>query len=179
MAPGLESLAGPNEEFLQYLEGDSVESAIKALQDLERLVDEEGPFDGVMAFSQAAAMAATFILRSQRKDPEKHGPRPVFRCAVFFCGGVPVDPSDLQDHGTIRPLNVEKDGEVIHIPTAHIWGHDDQLYPTFGPVLSKLCCGEQRADFIHQGGHEIPGAKSPSSVVQAARAIKRAIEMSN
>lgn len=169
---GLESVAAPDEEFLQYIEGDSLESSIKALHDLERLVDEEGPFDGVMAFSQGAALAASLIVHKQRKDFHGQQVRPVFRCAIFFSGGIPHSVSG----GKRRELSFESDGELIPIPTAHVWGANDTLFPTFGPVLSKLCINALRADFVHAGGHEIPGPKDQAAAVKATQIIKRAIE---
>jgi hypothetical protein len=79
----------------------------------------------------------------------------------------------------MRLLNFESDGELIEIPTAHIWGASDTLYPTFGPVLSKLCRQELRSVFVHNGGHEIPGARDPEAVLKAAQVIKAAIERAN
>ena len=91
---------------------------------------------------------------------------------------MPEDIEALQDSHR-RPLSFERDGELIHIPTANIWGAHDTLYPHFGPVLSKLCQKELREDFIHEGGHEIPGAKDTEGVLQALKVIKRTIERAN
>ncbi|KAK9413397.1 putative Serine hydrolase FSH domain-containing protein [Seiridium unicorne] len=168
----IEHVAGSKEESLQYVNDDVPDSNIKALDDLERLVDEEGPFDGVMAFSQGAGLAASLMVHKFRQHPEGE---PVFRCAIFFCGSPPKI-SSTTDGTTTRQLDFESDGELIHVPTAHIWGANDQLYPSFGPVLSKLCSRTQRDDFIHEGGHEIPGAKDPDAILKATRVIKRAIQ---
>lgn len=73
-------------------------------------------------------------------------------------------------------LSVEEDGEVIQIPTAHIWGANDLTYPKFGKVLSKLCREDSRAIYIHPGGHEIPGPKNEDALQNAIRVIKRTIE---
>ncbi|KAK7745869.1 hypothetical protein SLS53_002587 [Cytospora paraplurivora] len=168
-------IASPNEEYLQYGDQTSPESYFKALSDLEKFVEEEGPFDGVMAFSQGAGLAAALLIHQLQRAPREAKLRPVFRCAIFFCGGVPEDPSAV--YGAARRLmSFEEDGEVIQIPTAHIWGAHDHTYPTFGPVLSKLCSSSQRADFIHHGGHEIPGPRDPDGVLNAVRAIQRAIQ---
>lgn len=85
---GLEAFAGPNDEFLQYVDPTSIESGLKGLRDLERLVDEEGPFDGVMCFSLGATVAASFMIHRLRKNPHKELLQPTFRCAIFFCGGL-------------------------------------------------------------------------------------------
>jgi predicted esterase len=158
-----------------------LESRAKALQDLESLVDEEGPFDGVMAFSQGAALAASLIVHKLRKDPTGQRRRPVFRCAIFFSGGVPGELSCIHSTGAAseRLLSFDSDGEIIQIPTAHIWGATDQLYPTFGPVLSKLCRSDRRFVYIHPGGHEIPGPKDPQQVQETIVVIEKTIEGAN
>lgn len=147
---------------------------MEALDELERYVMTEGPFDGVMAFSAGAGFAASLMIRRFRQDPVREHINPLFKCAVFFSGGVPGELSD--DGKAIRLLNFETDGELIEVPTAHIWGANDQLYPTFGPVLSKLCKIETRAVFIHDGGHELPGSKDRESVSSAVKVIRRTIE---
>lgn len=131
-----------------------------------------------MAFSQGAGLAATLLAHKSREGARQTELKPAFRVAVFFCGGVPEDPSGANGAGR-RLLSFEQDGEVIRIPTAHIWGANDQVYPTFGPVLSKLCDSNRRTTFVHQGGHEIPGAKDQGGVIGAIRAIERAIELAD
>ena len=97
---------------------------------------------------------------------------------------------DNVDHGTtttttkksssasalLRTMNVETDGEVIDIPTAHIWGKNDDLYPTFGPVLSQLCKQGMRVDFLHEGGHELPRGNVKGEVEGAVLAIRKTVE---
>ncbi|KAI5917480.1 serine hydrolase FSH [Camillea tinctor] len=175
MAPGIEAIAEPDEQCFQYTQNGSLDSGIKALHDLERLVDEEGPFDGVMAFSQGAGLVASFIVHKMQCNPNEERIRPVFRCAIFFCGSVPEDPA-ASVNGNQRALSFEADGELIGIPTAHIWGANDTLYPTFGPVLSKLCRSDLKDKFIHDGGHEIPGPRNQQAVMKATQVINRAIE---
>lgn len=172
---GVNTFAGPDEESLQYVDYNSTESCLKGLRDLEQLVDEEGPFDGVMSFSLGATLAASLMVHKLLKDPRKERLQPTFRCAIFFCGGIPevISPDD---HAERRALSFEVDGEVIDVPTAHIWGANDHLYPTFGVVLSQLCKEDKRSVFVHEGGHEIPGPKDPDALQKAIRVIKRTIE---
>lgn len=129
-----------------------------------------------MAFSQGAGLAATLLAKKLRGNASQDKIKPIFRFAVFFCGGVPEDPSGANGTGR-RLMSFEEDGEVIRIPTTHIWGAHDGVYPTFGPVLSKLCESDRRVTFVHQGGHDIPGAKDHDGVLGAIRTIKRVIQM--
>lgn len=165
----------PSDEFLQYVNASSPQSCMKAVSDLATYVSEEGPFDGVMAFSQGAGLAAVLLVQQMQHDPRLAASSPLFRCAIFFCGAVPEDPRSLQGSHPRRLLRWESDGELIMIPTVHVWGANDMLYPDFGPVLSRLCTASHRDDLVHDGGHEIPGAKNPLVVERVARLIKRCI----
>ncbi|MCJ1226264.1 hypothetical protein MMC12_002914 [Toensbergia leucococca] len=53
---------------------------------LEKL-RRDGPYDGVVMFSQGCALIASFILYHQAETP--HLPLP-FKVAIFICGGVPL-----------------------------------------------------------------------------------------
>lgn len=131
----------------------------------------------MIGFSLGATLASSLIAHKLRKDSQKERLHPTFRCGIFFCGGTPEILSDDTEAGAKkRELSFEKDGEVIDIPTAHIWGANDQLWPNFGIVLSKICRKDHRTVFIHEGGHEIPGPKNQDELLQAIRAIKRTIE---
>lgn len=172
---GIELYVSKDEEFLKYFDEGSTESCLKTLSDLEAYIEEDGPFDGVIAFSQGAALAASLQIHMVQKDQWQAHLYPLFKCAIFFSGGVPEDPIDMERDGKRRPMNYKDDGEVIGIPTAHIWGRNDTLYPTFGPVLSKLCKVSEREESIHDGGHAIPGPKDPVAVEHAVKMIKRTI----
>lgn len=80
------------------------------------------------------------------------------------------------DPDTGVKMSPERYGQCIGIPTAHIWGSNDALYPTFGPVLSELCTRENQEVYIHDGGHEIPGPKDLEAVKAVVAAIRRTIE---
>lgn len=97
------------------------------------------------------------------------------KCAIFIAGGVPGDPAALEQ-GKIRPLDFATDGELIHLPTAHIWGANDRQRPTFGPVLSKLTKAALRTVYVHNGGHEVPGPRDQVALSNTVKAIQRTID---
>lgn len=172
----IEPFVSSSDEFLRYADETSSESCRKALSDLEAYIAEDGPFDGVMAFSQGAVLAVSLFLQRMEQDPQKAQLNPVFRCAIFFSGGVPEDLRGVRGEGPRRLMRWEDDGEIIGIPTVHVWGRNDRLYPEYGPVLSKLCRGREREEFIHEGGHDVPGPRDPVVVERVAMLIKRTIE---
>jgi pimeloyl-ACP methyl ester carboxylesterase len=95
-----------------------------------------------------------------------------FKLAIFLSGVSPVSPSALQA-GDFRKLNVEEDGEVITIPTAHVYGMRDERFPGSSAVLERLCKGEKRAVFVHDGGHPIPAGKR--ELGEMVKVVRRAI----
>ncbi|KIX09417.1 uncharacterized protein Z518_00497 [Rhinocladiella mackenziei CBS 650.93] len=50
------------------------------------VIEQEGPFDAVMGFSQGAALAASVILTHRIEHPREPAP---FKLAVFICGSLP------------------------------------------------------------------------------------------
>ncbi|PYI00239.1 hypothetical protein BO78DRAFT_412435 [Aspergillus sclerotiicarbonarius CBS 121057] len=110
MAPGLEEIISPGDEFLQYVI-DSHESQAEALINLEQYIDEEGPFDGLLAFSQGAGCGATYLIHQMQQG----------------------NPRTL-----LTGVEESLAGETITIPTAHVWGRNNHLW-RFGPALSAVC----------------------------------------
>ncbi|KAL3473274.1 hypothetical protein BJX99DRAFT_261463 [Aspergillus californicus] len=72
----------PNERntFI-YFDYTSAESIIKAVADLHGLLHTDGPYDGGIAFSQAASLVGTWMIHQARK---KNGLERSFKCAVFL-----------------------------------------------------------------------------------------------
>ena len=118
----IEPFTSSTDEFLQYVDVSSRESCQKGLQDLHALVMEEGPFDGVMAFSKGAGLAASLIVHLLQQKADEERLHPPFGCATFFSGGIPEDPRILFSDEPRSLMGWEDYGELIEIPTVHIWG---------------------------------------------------------
>ncbi len=163
---GITTFVSTSDEFFSYFEPKSIASYTLALSELTSYIATEGPFDGVMAFSQGAGLAASFIIHCNQNKQ-----RQPFKVAVLFSGGVPA----IVSHDNICMLDGENEGVLLDLPTAHIWGRNDREYPTFGPLLSELCKREVRRVVVWDGGHEIPGLRDKGAVGEAVRAIKETI----
>ncbi|KAI4149384.1 MAG: hypothetical protein LQ340_004663 [Diploschistes diacapsis] len=57
---------------------------------LQYLIKTKGPFDGVLGFSQGAALAASLLLHHQINSPDQPAP---FKAAIFICSPVPFSTS--------------------------------------------------------------------------------------
>ncbi|KAI0147453.1 serine hydrolase-domain-containing protein [Xylariaceae sp. FL1272] len=150
-----------------------MESCAAALSDLEMYLALEGPFDGVLAFSQGAMLAATYLAWKETQDQNLGVTDRPFKFAVFFSAWDVYD-GKLLHQGQARRMAEKTDGHVINIPTAHIWGRNDST--SGNPIgVSQLCVATSRQVFVHEGAHEVPGSRMSSSVKASVRMIRRVI----
>ncbi|KAH7310725.1 serine hydrolase-domain-containing protein [Stachybotrys elegans] len=168
--PGLEGqYGGPYLRFGPNEGGDF--SAVPDL--IEDLLDQaaaEGPFDGIIGFSEGGAVAANMMIMDGQDDP----PWCNFKCGIFFCALTPVDMTSIARE--MRSLSQAQDGILLKVPTAHIWAEGGDQYPDMGRELVDLCDGGLREEVIHSLGHEIPGSRSDEFLRDTVRAIERTIE---
>ncbi|RHY38851.1 hypothetical protein DYB34_002877 [Aphanomyces astaci] len=97
---------------------------------VQRQIDELGPFDVVLGFSQGAAL--TTLLTAHYQKHQGYFP---FKAVVLVCGLVPRDglPDDT------RPL--------LDIPSLHILGEQDPMLP-LGHQLHDIFTPSHRTDFV-------------------------------
>lgn len=118
----------------------------EAFDHVQRTIDSDGPFDAIMGFSQGAALAAALIAHHAKVDPSA---TPLFRAAVFLCGGLPWESS-----GMVR-IAPRPDVWPINIPTAHVVGKLDPLYPE-SMKLYALCEPSKAAFWDTGSKHMVP-----------------------
>ena len=116
--PDCETPEDTMRELMKEGVGTSHRSTDAALKFLLKIMEEQGPFEGIIGYSEGATVASTLLLLEQRRFHEK-GIAPMFKYAIFFAGWPPMDP---RTHAMI--LSDESD-EMIEIPTCHI----SELFP--------------------------------------------------
>ncbi|KAI2472751.1 serine hydrolase FSH [Annulohypoxylon bovei var. microspora] len=187
-----EDLLLPELLCYKFYETEEVKDIRKAGEWLAIKLDKDGPYDGVVAFSQGAAVVSSFLLYRQWYD---HELPPAFKFAIFISGsislkvlkdlGVPVSneaesavsQAMLRHDQGLGPLSAHVtrarravfDSDdcfglnlnrlplelKIRIPTVHIWGEKDPLFPT-SIQLAGLCDPYIRKIHTHPEGNEIP-----------------------
>lgn len=159
-----ELLSDDDTQFAYYNPNDP-ESILTAIQDLSIYVDQEGPFDGVMGFSQGAALGAMLLARNNH---------PSFSFGIFICSGAPLCESGLSK-GALHPLRPDINGEPIKVPTAHIIGGKDASLPE-SLACAAVCAEALRTVYDHGAGHEIPlGAVGNNKVGEMVSCIQKVI----
>ena len=159
------------DEYLEYFDDTKLSTIRYAIDELDSFISNTGPYDGFIGFSQGAMVAATLIVEKQQQKQ----PLP-FKVAIFLCGGRAADPNRLERDEDVRWMDFEHDGEIINLPTAHVYGRNDDRAPLFGPKLSKFCVKALRSDYEHEGGHDIPGVKDKAGLEGMVKCIQAAID---
>lgn len=176
--PGMREVTSSTDEFFSFADINNLDSCLKALDLLDAYIKAEGPFDGVIAFSQGAIIAASYLARWRMMQQDTNGKElsapPPFKCAFFFSAPAAYSWNSVKD-GHLRALSRDEDGELVQIPTAHIWGRNDDTIDATS--VSGLCAMDTAETFVHEGGHEIPGVRMNTAVKSSVRVMRRVIAM--
>ena len=127
---------------------------------LHDIIDDEGPFEGVLGFSQGATVAASILFEHvMQPDPEQ--PEPPFKFAVFISGTPPWDIYGPPNEGekATQPMKAvlpSTHAARIDIPTAHIMGRKDVLCRESAKSLLAICNERKAKVYDHQGSHIVP-----------------------
>ena len=161
-----------DEKTLAYCTTTRPETCISAVNDLERYLQAEGPYDGVIGFSLGATFALSWLIKKAREQKGDKSVELPFKVGIFFSNaGRLLDYNDSIEHSIVPLDPIAIDG-LLNIPTAHIWGSHDPDREN-AQLASQACNEETRSVFVHERGHEVP--MSTENVISAARVINRAI----
>lgn len=72
---------------------------------IHEIIEDEGPFDGVMGFSQGGALAASLILEHNKTNPGHD----LFKFAIFVCATLPFN---VDDYRGLESWKLAKSGDV-------------------------------------------------------------------
>ncbi|TEA28464.1 hypothetical protein DBR06_SOUSAS2010088 [Sousa chinensis] len=115
----------------------------EALGTVAQALSKLGPFDGILGFSQGAALAALVCALGQAGDPRFPLPRFIILVSGFCPRGLGLKEAILQG-----PLSV---------PSLHVFGDTDRVIPAQESM--QLCSRFAGAIALtHSGGHFIPAA---------------------
>ena len=135
-------------ELVHSLRPESTDISRTIFDRLYRVLDNDGPFDGIMGNSEGAGVAATFVVDYLRKCAKKEI-RDTLKCAVFMSG---CPPSFSDRSGFFL---ADEYGQIITMPTCHIIGYNDSLID--GAVALYHLCDQASATIVDHGrGHLVP-----------------------
>ncbi|KAL8815026.1 MAG: hypothetical protein Q9223_005801, partial [Gallowayella weberi] len=117
----------------------------------------DGPFDGVLGFSEGCSVVASLMLRRAAR-----GQTPLFRFATFFCA---ISAFRFDEHGAIL---ADECPERINVPTLHIVGARDPALLSSMTVYN-LCDRDSAVLYDHGKGHTIPWGSATKMIVDGFR----------
>ncbi|ROW07962.1 hypothetical protein VMCG_03410 [Cytospora schulzeri] len=192
-ARGIEEAFGKQEACYSYFDN-TIASIHQAVLDLAEFLDsDEGPYDGIIGFSQGGALATTLIAAEERgllppaaaaaaagadagADAADTGrPRPRLKCAILLSSGQPWDFAALQA-GENRRLLADRDGVCIHLPTAHFWGRNDGEGFLGNHEVAMVCEERVRVEFVHMAGHGVPSGARPAELQAMVEAFEMTVQ---
>ncbi|KAJ6031692.1 Serine hydrolase FSH [Penicillium herquei] len=144
-------------------------------------IHTQGPFDGVMGFSEGGIIAAMLLIEDARH------PFTEFKCGIFFSAALPLDP-DVVRTGVLRCINPDTDGVLLHVPTALIVEENLVRLRDRSPLAPLWCqedaqealvqiCDERLREVVRLDlGHQVPGYKSSEGLRETLQAIERTIQ---
>ncbi|KAH6673998.1 serine hydrolase FSH [Plectosphaerella plurivora] len=144
-----------------------------AIELLDHVVADQGPFDGILGFSQGASVACAYLAHLDRRD----GSCAPFRFALFFSsGGLSVDHllllRRLSDGEQRQPSAFDA---IFSIPSLHVYGTADDLKDN-ALAMTRLWRPGSAAIVTHPGGHVVPrDTASVGRIVSAARVMIRSM----
>ncbi|XP_072765769.1 esterase OVCA2 [Anoplolepis gracilipes] len=109
---------------------------------IEKIFAEQGPFDGILGFSQGAAFVSILCAMMKRKILQIE-----FNFAIMISG-----------FKSLCAPHAKYYDEKIDVPSLHIYGENDQVIPT---VMAEhiSCLFPNKKEIRHEGGHYIPSKK--------------------
>lgn len=118
-----------------------------SMKRLNEYIAAEGPFDGLLGFSQGASMV-TRLLKWQETD----GLNRKFKF-VILVGGVP--PAEFcGNNGSASPIPCN----LSSVPSLHIMGESDPFLPQSKKLEALF--GGKRTTMVHAEGHNIPSMRT-------------------
>lgn len=175
MLLGLESIFPP--PFFNQWDPTSPSSVLSARAHLVNKLREDGPFDGVLAVSDGAALAATVMINDasiQYRGHDGIDPTPVsqhFRFAILIGAFPPFDSTGQ------RRLDIRLAGRPqIHCPTIHVVGNFDP-FKSLISLTEGLCDPDQTTVVRWDGKHDTPGWSERSVCRQVVSELKKALGM--
>ncbi|KAK9378105.1 serine hydrolase FSH [Kockiozyma suomiensis] len=126
---------------------------------LKSYIEKEGPFVGVVGFSQGAVLGSMLVHTLSRLAPTQEG----FKFAVLVSGFRARCPGSDECY-------------PITIPTLHVMGEADTIVSNEkSQTLVDACVEDQRKVYVHAGGHFVPSNKDAVSAVTGF--IKEVLKM--
>ncbi|KAI5457748.1 serine hydrolase FSH [Mariannaea sp. PMI_226] len=135
-----------------------------ALERILRVMENDPEIDGIMGYSEGAAIAASLILEEGSRW-KKHGTPRRIKYAIFLGGWPPLS----VDGDSVQWFLADECEMLIDVPTCHVIGCSDP-YIDGAMALFNMCDEDTATLFDHGEGHNVP--RDTTTVQELASAVK-------
>lgn len=125
---------------------------------IEHVFETQGPFDGLVGFSQGAVMAAA--LAAMQKGGAALQGAPALRFVLLFAGARTTFPKHSE------AMQASK----IAVPSCHVYGEKDQIKKYSADLVPAF---ENSVVLVHERGHVVPQLEAPQ--LHALRAFLQSV----
>ncbi|OCK77071.1 hypothetical protein K432DRAFT_359288 [Lepidopterella palustris CBS 459.81] len=102
-------------DFFEYFDLLDPHNVLETEQQLLQLVEEDGPFDGVLGYSQGAVLAAQALIRFAADNPHATAEEYPFRFAIFFNCPTPIRVFEVTEPATEIEPEDEPDAVLFYM----------------------------------------------------------------
>ncbi|KKZ67365.1 hypothetical protein EMCG_01094 [[Emmonsia] crescens] len=148
----IKSLVTSSEEAFAYYNPDSPDNILKALDDLDKYIENEGPSTGFWV---------------SLKTP----------CWLHPSAFANISKTQASLKRKLNYVTTEQGGDPIHVPITIIWGQEDPYLRNFDALILALCQSPNVVGYMHSGGHEVLSSTSMEVLAETVKMIKRTIDM--
>jgi len=168
----LKDISDPKRAHYAYYDF-TPESAVSAVKAVNQYVKSEGPFEGIIGFSQGASLAVMYLANWVHENPTS--PLPV-SCAILFSQIATYNHMKWLETGELIPLDRLPGGLRFNIPAIAVWGASDREdVKNQALLLDQLFDEGTFSTFVHSGGHEVPGAGFKAELKTVSKLVQRVV----
>ncbi|KAJ2399970.1 hypothetical protein GGI23_002329 [Coemansia sp. RSA 2559] len=145
--------------YLKSMDPEVTVGVDTSIEYLDGVLDKQGPFDGILGFSQGGLMAAVMCSVLEHRQSAGSNGHPPFRFAII-CSGYMLQDSEWQ-HLYERPLST---------PSLHLYGVLDPMIRLSRSMALQQAFVNPEA-FCFDGAHFIP--KSHEAILTVSQFVKQ------
>jgi hypothetical protein len=137
---------------------------------LDKIMAEEGPFDGILGYSQGASVACSYLMHLNDRD----GSCGLLRIAIFFSSG---GLSDAYFNSDLPGLRKNLLTQKLLMPSIHVYGTADKM-GKHAIEMTRFWASEKATVITHPASHVIPrDAPTIGNIILALRHLMRGLVM--
>lgn len=107
---------------------------------LDEIIEDEGPFDGVLGFSQGGSLAVAYLLQHEIDHPNEPSP---FKFAAIFSSIISFTPDARYGEDIIQGLTEEEFKALAKFPDVEFENLSKGARTLFEPMAEALSAGEK------------------------------------